>query len=106
MKAIEVFVNGQKLCSSGLEELGCQMANLSWSDSRREVSEAGETAGRRLSPSLTVHGIIITQDASNTPGEEHFRLDEHVQWISQSLSVGDEILLRLVEVEYDQVDPP
>ena len=81
MRAFEISMNGKKLCVAGIGDDGVLSAIMNW------VGKGG-----RGDLFLEVGGMI-------TPS------NQHVSWIPQKpLQVGDEIRIRVVEV--DLVDEP
>lgn len=80
MPAFEVQLNGKKLCTAGMSEGGVVSVILHW--------VGGIRPGSVLNPgelSLRVGGLIS-------------RTDEHVEWTSRDLKVGDELIVRIAEV--------
>lgn len=89
MIAFEVTVNGQRVCTAGIDEWGVLTAILSWVRRRSEQSEDGSKVEEELT--LDVGGLDST-----TP--------EHLKWMVSALQVGDTVSVRVVETEV--VDPP
>ena len=80
MTAIEVRVNGKRQCVAGIAHDGLVSAILSWfgrGDDRPELPREDIT--------FRVSGIDSKRD-------------EHVDWLSRDMAVGDEIVLRVVDV--------
>jgi hypothetical protein len=86
MKAFSVLVNGQKVATIGIGDSGVLSAIVNWVPNRPP-----EIGGEF---SLSLGGLAHRVGASG----------EHLRWQAPSLGVGDEVTIRLVEVE--QVDPP
>lgn len=80
MKAFDVRLNGKQLCIAGIGGDGSLNTMIDYT-----VGQSGQ----RLS--LRVGGLAAD-------------VDEFVTWSVMSLNVGDEITLRIIEV--DSVDPP
>ena len=80
MKALEVFVNGQRACVAGVGREGDLTATVDW---------AGK--GGREDVFMHVGGTV---GATN----------EFVEWAVPRIGVGSEITIRVVEA--DTVDPP
>jgi hypothetical protein len=77
MKALQVHLNGRKLCVAGLNEQGVLTAIVSY------ASVHGEDL-----LSLSVGGLISSKE-------------EHVRWVEGGkLRTGDEIQVKVIEVEY------
>jgi hypothetical protein len=80
MKAFDVRLNGKELCVAGIDRDGSLSTMIDYTAGR---------GGQRLS--LRVGGLAA-------------EADEVMTWNVMSLSVGDEITVKIVEV--DSVDPP
>jgi hypothetical protein len=83
MKAFEVYVNGERVCTAGIGPDGVLSAILSWVGS-----------GRRGGPDGHLDFSVGGLDS---------RTDEYVRWAVPELRVGDEVSVLVVEAE--QVDP-
>ena len=81
MKALEVFVNGHRVCLAGVGEDGVLSAIVDWTGGPAEDDHVG----------LNVGGLGS-------------RTGEHLGWEVPSLGVGAEVLVRVVEAA--AVDPP
>jgi hypothetical protein len=86
MKAFTVLVNGRKVATIGIGASGLLSALVHWA------------AGRP--PSIGGEFFMMLGGLDNTAGPH----GEHVRWPAPPLALGDEVTIRLVEVE--QVDPP
>ena len=74
MPVFHVHLNGKKVSTAGVGELGVLGAHVSW------VRRAGQDA------ELTLHvGGLITPT------------QEHVRWLDRKLKVGDEVSIRVIE---------
>jgi hypothetical protein len=80
MTAIEVHVNGKKQCIAGIARAGVVSAILSW-------------VGRD-----DQHPDLPREDVSLRVGGLDSKRDEHVDWLTKDMVVGDEIILRIVDV--------
>jgi len=80
MTAIEVHVNGKKQCIAGIARDGVVSAHLSW------VGRGDDHPG------------LPREDVSLHVGGLDSKRDEHVNWIDRDMAVGDEIVLRIVDV--------
>lgn len=80
MKALEVFVNGQRLCLAGVGSEGVLTATVDW-------------AGRAGREDVFMH-----------VGGLDGVTDESLEWAVPRIDVGTEITIRVVEVA--SVDPP
>lgn len=88
MIAFEISVNGDQVCTAGVEDFGVLTAIVSWVRRRPEKSRDGKTIEEELSAEV---GSLNS-------------LDEHLTWLSQALKVGDSITIRVVDL--DKVDDP
>jgi hypothetical protein len=86
MKAFSVLINGQAVATIGAGSQGLLTAIIHWMAGR--PSEIGGEF------SLMLGGL--TSGASDQ--------QEHLRWPSPSLTLGDEVTIRLVDA--DRVDPP
>ncbi len=84
MTALEVYRNGRKTCTAGLNRSGAVISSLIW-------SSGGSSEAQHEELELRVSGYI-TRNAA------------HVSWCSRRLQVGDEI--KVVVVERARVDRP
>src|SRR5258705_11119609 len=80
MTAIEVHVNGKKQCVAGIARDGVVSAILSW------VGRGDE------------HPDLAREDVSLRVGGLDSKRDEHVDWLTRDMAVGDEIILRIIDV--------
>ena len=88
MIAFEVHLNGEKLCTAGLGDLGVISAILGW---RGKQPYKDGTVPEGAALDFSVRGL------TNPAGE-------HVEWAHPQVHIHDEIRIRIVDV--DQVDPP
>jgi len=73
MRAFEIYVNDKKLCLAGIGDDGVLTAIVDW------VTKKG-----RGDLSLSVAGLVSP-------------VGEHITWVRQTLRVGDEISVKIVE---------
>ena len=85
MIAFEVFVNGQKIYTIGADDPGFVYLFV-------------ERGRKRFDPEIE---IKLAASGVNLPAEEGL---EHLEWGEHSLSLGDEIIVRVVET--DSIDEP
>lgn len=88
MTAFEVHLNGQKLCTAGLGDVGVLSVILSW---RGTQPYKDGTAPGAAAIEFTVTGL--TSPAG-----------ENVHWAEPAVKAGDEIRIRVVDT--DRVDAP
>ena len=84
MPVFHVYLNGKKVSTAGVGELGVLGTHVSW------VRRTGEhTLSRKpesVEEELRLHvGGLISPD------------DEHVRWLDRDLKVGDEVSIRVAE---------
>jgi len=86
MKALAVYLNGEKLCTAGVGDLGVVSAIVSWvrREDQHTASKQPDCTEEELR--LEVGGLISSPR-------------EIVKWQKRDLSVGDEILIKIVEAE-------
>jgi hypothetical protein len=89
MPVFHVYLNGKKVSTAGVGELGVLGAHVSWV---RRTGNLSRKPGR-VEEELTLHvGGLVTPT------------DEHVRWLDRKLKVGDEVSIRVVESA--PIDPP
>ena len=86
MLALEVHVNGKRRCVAGIADDGAISAILSW---------VGRGRPERGLPKEEVHLHVGGLDSLKR---------EHMDWLQQDLTAGDEVLVRVVDVR--KVDAP
>ena len=91
MIAFEVFLNGNKVCRAGVGDLGVLTTVLSWVRREGRNTETREPGNIEEELTLNVGGLISSKN-------------EHVRWSESKLTVGDEVRVRVVNLE--SVDPP
>ena len=103
MIAFEVYLNGEKLCTAGIEELGNLSASLTW---QRGPHVLKETLGRKFEYShFSVSGENVRFRSEKAPHLEHeFKETEHLEWVMQEFPPGSEVTIKAVEVS--MVDKP
>jgi hypothetical protein len=104
MIALEVRLNGQRLCVAGADDLVVLTAALTitgglGSRTVRRGRGAGESQPEApLKPTLHVGGMTSRGETAR---------DEHLRWCRDaSVSIGDTVELRLVHVEATAADAP
>jgi len=93
MIAFEVSLNGRKVVLAGAEDLGVLNAIVTAVGKLGHLSQGA----RRKQDSFDVRIGGLT---SRIDGQKN----EHLNWFKQSLIIGDEIKVKIVEV--DSVEPP
>ena len=92
MKAFEVLLKGEKLCTAGVGELGAMSAMVSWvrRQGLRTLSRHTDAVEEELE--LGVGGLIAPTE-------------EHVSWEKERpLQIGDEVTIKIITAE--NVDEP
>jgi hypothetical protein len=89
MIAFEVKINGKDVCTAGVGEHGVLSAILSWvkRNSTNRPQDLPEELWAEEELEFSVGGLI-----SHDKKDGH----ERVRWIDQSISVGDEIVIRIL----------
>jgi hypothetical protein len=86
MLAFEIHVNGKRQCVAGIADDGVVSAIFSWIGRGR-----AERGLPKEDVSLSVSGLDSLRR-------------EHVDWLDQNLAAGDEVMVRVVDVQ--KVDSP
>lgn len=84
MPVFQVFLNGKKVSTAGVGDLGVLGARVSWVRRKRERSQAKRADKAKEELTLHVGGLIAPAG-------------EHVRWLDRKLKVGDEIQIAIVE---------
>jgi len=88
MKCFEVTINGERVCTAGVGDDGVLTSILSLVMSSNASDQNGESQNDNSENlDLRVGGLA---------NREH-GVSEHVEWLHQSLAVGDEIVIRIIE---------
>ena len=82
MICFEVQINGKEICRAGLGDFGVLSCLVSWVNNRNRPLEDGAK-----SVSLNVGGLTIPENQTG----------EFVTWVRESLTVGDEVRMKIVE---------
>ncbi len=82
MICFEIQINGKKICRAGLGQFGVLSCVISWVNNRQlPVEDEGKSV------SLNVGGLTIPENHTG----------EFVTWVRESLTVGDEVSMKIVE---------
>jgi hypothetical protein len=92
MIAFEVSLNGKLVCTAGIGDFGVLTSILTWVRRRPAYSRNGDTVEEEL-----------TFEVSGRDSREP-TASENLTWLSETLDVGDNVSIRIVEV--DTADPP
>ena len=86
MIAFEVFLNGNKVCTAGVGDLGVLTAMLTWVRREGKNTESKESRNVEEELTLNVGGFVSSKN-------------EHVRWTDDKLTVGDEVCIRIINLE-------
>ena len=81
MKCFEITINGEKVCTAGVGDDGVLNSVISFAKRNDVETQPSESLDLRVS------GV-----ANLEPG-----VMEHLEWLQRDLSVGDEVLIRIIE---------
>jgi hypothetical protein len=87
MIAFEVTLNGNRVCTAGVDDFGVLSTILTWVRRRPELSRDGNTIEEELTAEVSA---LDSRDPI---------AGEHLKWLSERLRVGDSISIRIVDVE-------
>jgi hypothetical protein len=91
MRALEVYVNGKRLCAAGIGDDGCLTAIV------RSVLRPVQITGRKRSPRIKEDlGLDVSGLISSTA--------EYARWKTPKLRTGDEVRIKVIET--DRPDKP
>jgi hypothetical protein len=96
MIAFEISIDGQKTCTAGVSEMGVASVLASWVRRPSRDPASGEPIPGRFEEELTLEVAGLTHDPDGAT--------VHVKWLQQSLKVGQQISLAVVETT--EADPP
>jgi hypothetical protein len=88
MKCFEVTINGRKLCTAGVED-GVLTAILSYVKRESVSSDAPEAQPGDNTESLDIR---VGGLENIEPG-----ISAHVDWLTQDISIGDEITIKIID---------
>ena len=91
MPVFHVYLNGKKVSTAGVGELGVLGAHVSWV--RRKGKHSLAKKPDSVEEELTLHVAGFISPA-----------DEHVRWLDRDLKIGDEV--RIIVAEDSKVDRP
>lgn len=104
MIAFEITLNGKRLCTSGIRQLGNLGAHLDWSRGPQVGPATGFEHEDELLQ-LTVAGVNVRYKPRKSPQlKRGFRYAESLEWTACKLRSGDEVTIRVVNVA--RVDRP
>jgi len=87
MIAFEVYLNGEKLCTAGIGELGVLTAMLNWTHVRK--------IGTKEIPPEDLEVSVTGMDSST---------GEFPKWLRRAVALGDEIRIKIIRTA--RVDDP
>lgn len=94
MVCLEVFVNGNKVCTAGVGDYGCIAAAVTWWN--QHPVDIEEPIRENLCLRIDGH---IDHGIRNKP-----RPEELVHWSLPEIAIGDEVSIRIRDT--DRIDPP
>ena len=84
MPTFHVYLNGKKMSTAGVRELGVLSAHVTWV--RRRIEDTGRKKSEGVEEDLTLHVGGLIQEK-----------EEHVRRLDRNLKIGDEVTIRVVE---------
>jgi len=84
MPVFDVYLNGKKVSTAGVGDLGVLAAHVTWARRKGEHTLAKQPESVEEELSLYVGGLITTTG-------------EHVRWVDRPLKNGDEVRIRIIE---------
>jgi hypothetical protein len=91
MLLFHVYLNGKKLSTAGIGNLGVLGAHVSWVRRKGQNTRAGKPESFEEELRLQVGGLVSP-------------VEEHVSWLNRGLKIGDEV--RIVVGEDGKIDRP
>jgi hypothetical protein len=99
MIAFEISINGKKICTAGIGQLGNLVASLGWCEGPHVASIGMKNADRPL-----IFRVAGTHVEKASQLEAGFKHTEKLEWGMPKIEVGDEVTIRVIEVT--AVDAP
>jgi hypothetical protein len=96
MIAFEISIDGQKTCTAGVSDVGVASVMVAWVRRPARDPTSEEAIPGRFEEELTLDAGGLTHDPDGASA--------HLNWLRQTLKVGQQITLAIVETEV--VDPP
>jgi len=97
MIAFEVRLNGKKICTAGIRELGNLCAHLDWSRGPQVALATGFQHRDELLE-LQIAGCRIRYKPKKAPNfKPGFKYAESLEWIKRKVRAGDEVSIRVIE---------
>ena len=84
MPVFHVYLNGKKLTTAGVGELGVLSAHVSWVRRVGKHTHSGKPGSVEEELTLHVGGLVSP-------------VGEHVRWLDRQLKAGDEVSIRVAE---------
>jgi hypothetical protein len=96
MIAFEIFLNGEKICTAGVEtDFGMLTAVISWT--KRDL----DRLPNEVRSEVSAEDLKMIVSGQKSLGENRY---ENLQWQGRELKPGDDIRIRIVDAE--QADAP
>jgi hypothetical protein len=84
MPVFHVYLNGKKVSTAGVGELGVLSAHVTWVRRKGEHTLTKKPDSVEEELTLEVGGLVIPKE-------------EHVRWLDRNLKTGDEVTIRVGE---------
>lgn len=94
MIAFEIWVNGEHICTAGIQQFGSVSAITTWAKRIDSTSDKLTEGEHEEELDLNVAGLTYDSEGNNV----------FLKWINRTLEVGDEINLKIVQTS--EVDKP
>ncbi|MEM6751559.1 MAG: hypothetical protein AAF630_01005 [Cyanobacteria bacterium P01_C01_bin.38] len=94
MIGFEIWLNGEHICTAGIEQFGSVSAITNWV--KRIDSTSDKLTGGEQSEELNLNVAELTYDSEGN--------NFYLRWINSTLEVGDEINIKIVQTS--EVDKP
>ena len=100
MKALEVFINGQRVCLAGVGDNGVLHTIVNWVGRPERSDEVDREArtNEDEEDDWEQEEVFLSIGGLNSETREHYR------WNTPTINVGDEVQIKIREAE--NVDPP
>ena len=104
MIAFEIRVNGKKICTAGIRQLGDLCAHLDWRCGPHVAPATGFEHHDDLLQ-LRVAGCSVRYTPKKAPSlKRGYKYTESMEWVTRKIRVGDEVSIRVIEAT--RIDRP
>jgi predicted RNA-binding protein with RPS1 domain len=94
MIGFEIWLNGEHICTAGIEQFGCVSAITTWAKRIDFTSDKLTEGEHEEELDLNVAGLTYDCEGNHV----------YLKWINRTLEVGDEINIKIVQTS--EVDKP